>query len=93
MASVNINFKIDEDLKNSLEVVCDEMGISMSIAFTIFAKMLVRERKIPFKIKEDIKEQYNNKYIRMLNNSLEQLNNGEVVIKSLNELERMADEL
>lgn len=92
MATVNINFRMDEDLKNSVVTVCDEMGMSMSTAFTIFAKTLARERKIPFEVKADTKEQHNDKYIRMLNNSLEQLNNGEVVIKSLDELERIADE-
>ena len=92
MATVNINFRMEEDLKNAVATVCEEMGMSMSTAFTIFAKTLARERKIPFEVKADTREQHNDKYIRMINSSLEQLSSGEIVKKSLDELERMADE-
>ena len=38
MAAVNVNFRMDSDLKHSMEEVCAEMGLSMTTAFTIFAK-------------------------------------------------------
>ena len=44
---------MDEDLKTQMEEVCKEMGISMSTAFTIFAKKVARERRIPFDITAD----------------------------------------
>ena len=31
-----------------MENVCKELGMSMTTAFTIFAKKVVRERRIPF---------------------------------------------
>ena len=36
--TVNVNFKLDGDVKRSMEAVCEELGLSMSAAFTIFAK-------------------------------------------------------
>ena len=36
--AVNVNFRMDPDLKRSMEEVCAEMGLSMTPAFTIFAK-------------------------------------------------------
>lgn len=36
-----------------MEKVCKEMGLSMSTAFTIFAKKVCREHRIPFEISED----------------------------------------
>ncbi len=36
--SVNVNFKLDADVKKSMEQVCSELGLSMSAAFTVFAK-------------------------------------------------------
>lgn len=36
--AVNVNFRMDPDLKRSMEEVCAEMGLSMTTAFTIFAK-------------------------------------------------------
>lgn len=35
---VNINIKMDADVKKSMEQACADMGLSMSAAFTIFAK-------------------------------------------------------
>lgn len=46
----NVNFRMDEDLKKSVEEVCSEIGISMSAAFTIYAKAIARERRIPFEL-------------------------------------------
>ena len=53
MAAVNVNFRMDSDLKHSMEEVCSEMGLSMTTAFTIFAKKVSRERRIPFEVSAD----------------------------------------
>lgn len=51
--AVNVNFKLDADVKKSMEQVCSDMGLSMSAAFTIFAKKVGRERRIPFEVSAD----------------------------------------
>ena len=50
---VNVNFRLDEDDKKAMEQVCAEIGLSMSAAFTIFAKKVGRERRIPFDVSID----------------------------------------
>ena len=50
---VNVNFKLDSDVKKSMEKACADMGLSMSAAFTIFAKKVGRERRIPFEVSAD----------------------------------------
>ena len=47
---VNVNFKMDAEDKRRMESACAGMGLSMSAAFTIFAKKVGRERRIPFEI-------------------------------------------
>ena len=32
--TVNVNFKLDADVKKSMEQACTDMGLSMSAAFT-----------------------------------------------------------
>ena len=44
---------MDPDLKRSMEEVCAEMGLSMTTAFTIFAKKVSREHRIPFEVSAD----------------------------------------
>lgn len=51
--SVNVNFRLDEDVKKSMEQVCSDLGLSMSAAFTIFAKKMGREKRIPFEVSID----------------------------------------
>lgn len=51
MANVNLNIRLEENLKNEFSKVCDSMGLSMSTAFNIFAKAVVSEERIPFEIK------------------------------------------
>ena len=48
MANVNINIRMDSQLKKDFEAFCNDMGLSMTTAFTIFAKKAVREYRIPF---------------------------------------------
>jgi DNA-damage-inducible protein J len=53
MAQTMVNFRMDEDLKRSMEKACSDMGLSMTTAFTIFAKKVSREKRIPFEVSVD----------------------------------------
>lgn len=50
MAQSMVNFRMDEDLKKNMEQTCAEMGMSMTTAFTVFAKKVAKEKRIPFEI-------------------------------------------
>ena len=50
MANTNINIRMDADLKRQFEAFCSDMGMSMTTAFNIFARKVVREYRIPFEI-------------------------------------------
>lgn len=53
MAQAMINFRMDEELKKNMEDTCRELGLSMTAAFTIFAKKMTREKRIPFDVSVD----------------------------------------
>lgn len=53
MAQTNINISIDDNLKHQFDSICNELGLNMSTAFTIFAKATVRQQRIPFEISLD----------------------------------------
>lgn len=53
MSQVLVNFRLDEADKKGMEDVCRELGMSMSTAFTIFAKKMSREKRIPFEVSVD----------------------------------------
>lgn len=67
MAQTMVNFRMDENLKKSMEQTCQEMGLSMTTAFTIFAKKVSREKRIPFEISADPFYSENNmKYLQQV---------------------------
>lgn len=90
MAQSLVNIRMDEELKRDFDYVCAELGLNMSTAITIFAKKMVRENGIPFDVSFD--PFYNEKNQKALRESLAQAKTGNVVIKSMEELEAMANE-
>ena len=50
MSQAMINFRMDTDEKNSFEDICEQLGLSITSAFKIFAKKVIREKRIPFDV-------------------------------------------
>ena len=51
MATMSIH--IDDSLKEQFSRFCENVGMSVSTAFTLYAKIVVHEQAIPFQIKYD----------------------------------------
>ena len=51
MATTNVTIRIDSALKKQSEELFDDLGLSLSAAFTLFLKQAIREQRIPFEIK------------------------------------------
>ena len=47
-AQTNVNIRMDMETKKAFDEFCSEIGLSVSAAFNIFAKTVVREQRIPF---------------------------------------------
>ena len=71
---VNVNIKMDADVKKNMEKACDEMGLTMSAAFNVFARTVGRERRIPFEITAD--PFYLGSNVRYLENILNDIHEG-----------------
>lgn len=54
MAQTSVSIRMDAELKRQFEEFCADIGMSMTTAFTVFAKKAVRENKIPFEVGGDI---------------------------------------
>lgn len=72
--TVNVNFKLDEEVKKSMEQACSELGLSMSAAFTVFARKVGREKRIPFEIAVD--PFYSDENMARLRKAVKDLNEG-----------------
>lgn len=74
MAQTNINFRMDSELKHDMEETCKELGLTMTTAFTIFAKKMSREKRIPFDVSVD--PFYSESNQKHLSEAFEALDNG-----------------
>jgi len=77
MAQTNVNIRMDTQLKDQFEAFCDNVGLTMSTAFNVFAKTSVRLQKIPFEITAD--PFYSESNMGVLMESIKQLDEGKGV--------------
>ena len=54
MATTTVSIRMDSELKRRFEQFCEDVGMSMTTAFTIYAKKVVNENRIPFDIGREI---------------------------------------
>lgn len=76
---VNVNFRLDAEDKKNMEQVCTELGLSMSAAFTIFAKKVGREHRIPFDVSVD--PFYSESNIKELKRRIESVRSGKSTLE------------
>lgn len=50
MAQTTLNVRMDEDVKKALEAFCADVGMNTSVAINMFAKAVIRERRLPFEV-------------------------------------------
>lgn len=50
MALATFSVRMEENLKCQFDALCADFGMSATTAFNVFARAVVRERKIPFEI-------------------------------------------
>ncbi len=90
MAKTIINFRIEDSIKKEMELACNEMGLTLSTAFNIFAVKVAKEKRIPFELCVD--PFYSEKNMKALQKSIQQVEEGKIVMKTMEELEEMANE-
>ena len=89
MAQGIVSVRMDETLKQDFDSICQDLGMSMTTAITMLAKKMTREKRLPFEVSID--PFYSESNMRALEKSVEQMESGQTVVKSLDELEQLAD--
>lgn len=50
MPNVNVNIRMDAELKKQFEAFCADIGMTMTTAINVFVRKAVRENRIPFEV-------------------------------------------
>ena len=93
MKTTAVTFRMDAELKEKTEKTLDEIGLSMSSAFTAYAKAIVRTGTIPFELTVDPFYRVENQ--EEINRRIELFESGKTkgqqVSITVDELERLAN--
>lgn len=86
-----VSFRMDDTLKRQTEGILEELGLNMTTAMTMFAKTIVREQRLPLDLSVD--PFYSAANQSRLKRTIENYESGKSapIRKSVEDLERMAD--
>ena len=85
-----LTVRIDDKTKSQAEEILSEIGLNMTTYVVSSLKALVREKKVPFELTTI--QQANLEYLAKLDRSEEQVERGEVVTYTMDELKALIDE-
>ena len=88
---VNVNIRMDDKLKEQFSDFCNNIGLSMSSLFNVFAKKVVKEKKVPFELSYNEDPFYSEANMKALDEATKQFQNGQIVTKTMEELETIAN--
>ena len=85
----SLSIRMEDETKAGFDKFCDEIGLSVSSVFNMFAKKVVREQRIPFEINAN--PFYSEENMKFLRESIAQDKSGKTKSIPMNELESMAE--
>ena len=88
---VNVNIRMDDTLKEQFSDFCSNIGLSMSSLFNVFAKKVVKEKRVPFDLTYNEDPFYSESNMKALDEATRQFKNGQIVTKTMEELEAIAN--
>ena len=90
--SIPVSFRMDAELKRKTDETLDEMGLTMSSAFTALAKAIVRTGTLPFDLMVDpfYKAENRDELERRIELFEKGKTQGKQVVKTIDELEAIA---
>jgi len=84
VSSPKVTFRMDENIKEQFEAILHDLGMNLTTGFNVFARAVIRHGGFPFEISQvSYRNPYNMERIR---HSLQQLDDGNVIVKTAEEL-------
>ena len=87
MAQTTLIVRMDENVKKQFDAFCNEVGMNTSVAINLFAKAVLRERKIPFEISLGDDPFYSESNQARLTKAMERMEAGNGTVHDLIEVE------
>ena len=86
MAQTTFSIRMDSDIKKQLDDFCLQVGMNTTTAFNMFARAVLREKRLPFEITTETDPFYNESNLAHLRRGVIALNSGKGVEHDLIEV-------
>jgi DNA-damage-inducible protein J len=89
MAQVNI--RVDDNLKDQADKLFTALGMNFSVAVNVFLAHAVRQGGMPFELTTRTDPFYSESNMRALRQSIQEINEGKLIPKTMEELQAMEE--
>ena len=79
MAQTTFSVRMDSEVKKQLDDFCNQVGMNTTVAFNMFARAVLRERRLPFDVTTESDLFYSESNLAHLRRGVAALNNGKGV--------------
>ncbi len=73
---VNVNIRMEDSVKEEFSKFCNNIGLSMSSLFNVFAKKVIQEKRVPFDLSYNEDPFYSESNMKWLEKSIKQFEEG-----------------
>ena len=93
MSQTTMSIRVDSNLKQRFDTICDEVGLNTTSALVVFMKTVVRECRIPFEIRTDTEEETRRKALLTFENMRKDAAKAGLQDLSLDEINNIINEV
>ena len=79
MPQIVFSIRMDSDVKRQLDEFCQQVGMNTSTAFNLFARAVLREKRLPFDVTTELDPFYSESNLAHLRRGVAALNEGKGV--------------
>ena len=76
MPQTTFSVRMDSDIKEQLDEFCSQVGMNTTVAFNMFARAVLREKRLPFDVTTESDPFYSESHLAHLRRGVAALNNG-----------------
>jgi DNA-damage-inducible protein J len=76
MAQTTFSVRMDSDIKKQLDDFCARVGMNTTVAFNLFARAVLREKRLPFEVTTEMDPFYSESNLAHLRRGIAALNSG-----------------
>ena len=83
MAQTTFSVRMDAEVKKQFDDFCVQVGLNTTVAFNMFARAVLREKRIPFDVTTEIDQFYCESNLAHLRRGVAALNGGKGIERDI----------